>query len=241
VKSFFKKNYLPNNATIVVAGNVKTEEIRSLSEKWFGDIPAGNINGKMLPQEPEQKEPRFLQIESKVPAHSITKAYHMPARFDPGYYPADLLSDILGRGKSSRLHNQLVQVNQIFSSINAYLTGSLDPGLLVIEGKLNPGVEMESAEDEISKIINKLKSELIEDSELEKVVSQAESTMVFSEVEILNRAMNLAFFDLTGDAGNINLELKKIKKVSAADIRESANYILKDENCSTLHYFSKPN
>jgi zinc protease len=241
VKSFFKKNYVPNNATIVVAGNVKTEEIRSLSEKWFGDIPAGNINGKMLPQEPEQKEPRFLQIESKVPAHSITKAYHMPARFDPGYYPADLLSDILGRGKSSRLHNQLVQVNQIFSSINAYLTGSLDPGLLVIEGKLNPGVEMESAEDEISKIINKLKSELIEDSELEKVVSQAESTMVFSEVEILNRAMNLAFFDLTGDAGNINLELKKIKKVSAADIRESANNILKDENCSTLHYLSKPN
>ena len=241
VKNFFRKYYTPNNATLVIAGNIKTDEVKKLSEKWFGEIPAGEINRRLLPREPEQKEPRFLQIEAGVPAHSITRAYHMPARFDPAYYPADLLSDILGRGKSSRLYNQLVQEDKIFSSINSYVTGSLDPGLLVIEGKLNMGVEVELAEKEISKIINKLKSEPIEDKELEKVVSQAESTIVFSEVEILNRAMNLAFFDLSGDAGNVNLELEKIKEVSAVNIRESANNILRDENCSTLHYLSKLN
>jgi len=238
VKDFFFKHYRPNNATMVVAGNVKAEEVRKLCEKWFAEIPRGEENGRNLAVEPPQTSARRLSVESQVPAHYLIKAYHMPGRFSNEYHSVDLLSDVLGRGKSSRLYNKLMRENPVFSSIQSYVTGSIDPGLFIIEGKLNPGFELEFAEEQINKLIKELQIEPVAKSELEKVKAQSESTLTFSEVEILNRAMNLAFFDLTGEPDNVNRELEKIKTVTSESIFEMADSILQEENCSTLYYKS---
>ena len=239
VKDFFFKHYRPNNATMVVAGNVKTEEIRKLCEKWFDEIPRGEENSRNLTEEPPQTSPRRLTVEAQVPAHYLIKAYHMPGRFSNEYHSVDLLSDVLGRGRSSRLYNKLLRENPVFSSIQSYVTGSIDPGLFIIEGKLNPGFDLEFAEEQINKLINELLMEPVAKPELEKVKAQAESTLTFSEVEILNRAMNLAFFDLTGEPDNVNRELDKIKGVTPESIFEMTSNILHEENCSTLYYKSK--
>jgi len=239
VKEFFYKFYAPNNATLVVAGNIKFSDVKILADKWFGPIPKSAENKRDLPVEPKQNEKRFLEMEAEVPADMITKVYHMPGRFDESYYEVDLLNDILGRGKSSRLYNLLVREKQNFSSIHAYTTGSIDPGLFVIEGKLNQGVEIEKGDDSINEIIYNLQNVMVSDKELEKVKTQAESTLVFSEVELLNRAMNLAFFNLTGDPSNINLEIEKIRNVTHESLQNSAKTILDEKNSSTLFYKSK--
>ncbi|WKN42480.1 M16 family metallopeptidase [Tunicatimonas pelagia] len=236
VKSFFYKFYRPNNAVLVVAGQVEAEEVKQLAEKWFGDIPAGEPYHRQLPQEAEQTEPRHLKKAGDVPAHAIYKAFHIPGRTQAGYHAADLLSDILGRSRSSRLFTQLVKENPLFSSINAYVTGSVDPGLLIIHGRLNEGVTLEAADEAITSVIEEVKEKRISGEELRKVKNQAESTLVFSEMELLNRAMSLAFSTLLGDPNLINQESAKIQAVTAEDIQQSAQKILSANNSSTLFY-----
>ena len=236
VQKFFYKFYLPNNAIMVVAGNVSFEQVKELSEKWFGPIPAGKEYVRELPAESRQTEARLEVAEGDVPQDAIYKAFHMPGRTDKRYYTADLLSDVLGRGKSSLLYDELVMEKKIFSEVSGYVTGSLDPGLLVISGKLRPGISHEQAEEEIAVIIDKVKERGISEEELQKVKNQAESSLVFSEVDLLNRAMNLAFGALMGDPDLVNKEGAYIQEVTAADVRAMAREILVPENCSTLHY-----
>ena len=195
VRNFFFKYYLPNNAIMVVAGNVKFDEVKLMTEKWFGPIPAGKPYLRQLPLEPKQTEARLTTVEADVPLNAIYKTFHMPGRSDLRYYTADLLSDVLGRGKSSLLYQRLVRDTQMFGDISAYVTGSVDPGLLVIGGKLKPGFTHQQAEDEIAAIIQQVQAGVSEEA-LQKVKNQAESTLVFSEIELLNRAMNLAFSTL---------------------------------------------
>ncbi len=239
VQRFFYKFYLPNNAIMVVAGDVSFEQVKELSEKWFGPIPAGEDYVRNLPKEPKQAEAQLEVTEGDVPQDAIYKAYHMPGRMDLRYYTADLLSDVLGRGKSSLLYDELVKERKIFSEISAYVTGSLDPGLLVISGKLRTGITHEQAEQEINRIIEEVKRKGISPEELQKVKNQAESSIVFSEVELLNRAMNLAFGALMGDPDLINKEGTYIQEVTAGSVKAMAQEILVPENCSTLHYKAK--
>lgn len=236
VKAFFYKFYRPNNAYLVVAGNVSVEEVKALSEKWFGDIPAGEKYERKLPREEVQKEKRVKTISGKVPLDAIYKVFHMPGRTDQAYYTADLLSDILGRSKSSRLHDRLVKEEKLFNDINAYMTGSADPGLLVISGKLNKGISLEEGDAAIGSIIQEVMNVKIDEEELIKVKNQAESTLIFSEVELLNRAMTLAYAAFLGDADLINKEAEMIQKVTAEDIQNMAQKILVPENSSTLFY-----
>ncbi len=236
VKDFFYKHYVPNNATLVVAGNVSLEQVRELSEKWFGDIPAQQRPSRSLPPEEAQTAKRSLTVEADVPAQAIYKVFHMPGRFSPKYHTADLLSDILGRGKSSRLYQTLVQEKRYFSTLNAYVTGSIDPGLLVISGKLHDGIRPEKGEEEIDMIISEVIESGVTDEELNKVKAQAESTVVFSEVELLNRAMNLAYYSLSGEVENVNRELDSIKAVTKDDIHNAAQEILRVENSSIMYY-----
>ena len=239
VRNFFFKFYLPNNAIMVVAGNVTFEQVKELSEKWFGPIPAGAEYVRDLPVEPPQREERLEVVAGDVPQDAIYKAYHMPGRTDIRYYTADLLSDVLGRGKSSLLYEQLVIEKKVFSEIGAYVSGSLDPGLLVISGKLSLGVSHEQAEQEIGAIIEELKQKGVSEEELQKVKNQAESSLVFSEVELLNRAMNLAFGALMGQPDLVNKEGDLIQAVSAREIQAMAEEILVPTNCSSLHYQAK--
>ena len=239
VKAFFQKFYVPNNASLVIGGDIKKDAAFKLAEKWFGDIPQGTENIRSLSQEPKQREKRTFTIEDDVPVDAYYRAYHMPGRASDKYHTIDLLSDILGRSKSSRLTKALVDQDRIFSEIGAYVTGSFDPGLLVISGKLNEGRSFEEADNGIDAIISKLVSKGVLEREVEKVKNQAISSNAFGEVQLLNRAMNIAYFDLLGNPAMINQEEQKIKAVVGDKIMHEATSILAKENSSTLYYKAK--
>jgi predicted Zn-dependent peptidase len=238
VKAFFNRHYNPSNAIMVVGGDVKLQEVKRLSEKWFGNIPAVEKLPRLLPIEDDQTEERKETVQANVPLDAIYKVFHMPARSEQGYYAADLISDILSRGNSSRLFRNLLKDKKLFSDINAYLTGSLDAGLFVVEGKPLPGVSMDVAEAAIWEELNRISTELVPDAELTKVKNKMESTMVFSEMSLLDKAMNLAYFELLGDANELNSETQKYLDVSSEEIRSQAKHIFRKENSSTLYYLA---
>jgi zinc protease len=235
VKAFFKKFYCPNNAIMVIAGDVDVKEIKKLSEKWFGPIPKGPANKRKLPIEPEQKKARKLSVKRKVPSDTIYKAYHCCGRTDKEYHATDLLSDVLSNGKSSRLFQELLMKRKLFSDINAYISGDIDKGLFTVTGRLIKGVTMDVAEKAINEELKKVQKH-IEESELEKVKNKIEATLIFSEMNVLNKAMNLAYNELLGEADLINTEIDRYRAVTADMIKEQAREIFKEENCSTLYY-----
>jgi zinc protease len=239
VKEFFFRHYVPSNAILVVAGNVKLDQVKKLSEKWFGPIPSPAREARNLSPEPVQTQKRFLEVEADVPADALYKAWHMPGRFHEDYYTADLLSDSISRGQSSRLYQQLVKEKEIFTSVSSFVLGTVDPGLLVMSGRLKEGVTLERAEEEVNTIIAQIVAEGISRDELEKVKNQAESTLAFGEVEVMNRAMNLAFSKLSGDANLVNEEGARINAVTQADVKRVAGNILKESNSSVMYYKAK--
>ncbi|MFN8310759.1 MAG: pitrilysin family protein [Chitinophagales bacterium] len=235
VKSFFKKYYAPNNAILVVAGGVQLEEVKKLAVKWFGPIPAGENFERNYPKEPAQSEARFLELKADVPVPALYKAYKMCARNHPDYYACDLLRDLLSTGDSSRLYQQLVKEKKLFSSISAYLTETIDDGLFVIEGKVSEGISMQDADHAIQQCAEAL-SGTITEKELEKVKNKMEAYLTFGETNVLNRAMNLAYFEMLGNAASINEELPKILGVSLHDLQRVSTTLFRKENCSTIHY-----
>lgn len=239
VKAFFKKFYSPNNAIVAVTGNVKLDEVKALAEKWFGDIPKGEDNQRNLPQEPAQSSPRRLDVHAAVPVDSIYMAFHTVDRLHPDYYVADLLTDVLSRGTSSRLYRRLVKDQNLFSEVNAYVLGSLDHNLLVVEGKPHESVSLEEAETALWQQLALLASEPIAEEELIKVKNKAESTMRFAELSILDKAMNLSFYELLGDADLYNQEVDHYAAVTAADIQRYAADTFRKENSSTLIYHAQ--
>lgn len=239
VKNFFFRFYNPDNAIMVVAGNIKYDQVVTLANKWFGEIQRSTSKERVYAIEPEQKEKRTLKVERDVPFHSIYKTYHCCDRMDKRFYGIDLLTDVLSRGKSSRLYNRLVKEQQLFSEINAYTSGDFDKGLVVVEGKLSAGVNMDAAEKAIDAELQKICAENIEAHELEKVKNKVESTMEFSEIDLGSRALNLAIAELMGDIELVNKEMELYRNVTADDIRKSAAEIFRDENSSVLYYMSK--
>ncbi|SHJ41749.1 Predicted Zn-dependent peptidase [Hymenobacter daecheongensis DSM 21074] len=236
VRAFFDKHYSPANAILVVAGDVTKAEVQRLAEKWFGPIPGGQRYERRLAAEPRQTAPRHLDVTADVPVNALYKVYHMPGRADEAYYAADLLSDILGRGKSSRLYQRLVKERPLLNSISASCTGAFEPGLLVVSARLNADVTMEEADAAIAEVLAELTAAEVAPTELEKVKNQAEVSIVFSEIELLNRAMNLAFNKLLGDANLVNEESAKVQAVTPAAILAAAREVLRPDNCSTLYY-----
>lgn len=238
VKAFFHKHYCPANAILVVAGNVTLEEVKILSEKWFGSIPAGNEYNRNLPQEPVQTEARKIEVRANVPLDALYKCWHIYPRMDERYFIADLITEILSGGTSSRLFQSLVKEKQLFSNIECYHMGTTDNGLLTIEGKLVKGVKMEEAEQELNKILEQMKQEVVMEVELQKVKNKTESMIAFEDMSVMNRANSLAFYELLGDASLINHELEKYYAVTAEDILTECKNIFRDENSNTLYYYS---
>ncbi len=239
VKAFFKKHYTPSNAILVVAGNVNQEQVKEYADKWFGTIPAQPRPLRNLKAEPEQKEYRNMHVTREVPSDAIYMAFHMCSRRDPEYHTMDLISDLLSRGNSARLYNELVKNKKMFSEISAYLMGDLDKGMFVISGKLLDGISFKEAELAVFAELDKLKQELISDKELQKVKNKMESTILFGEMSVPDIAMNLAFFELYEDADDINKEVGKYMAVTPEKIRTQAKLNLKRENCSSLFYESQ--
>lgn len=239
VKAFFKKHYNPQNAIMVVGGDVTVDQVKSLSDKWFGAIPSGEKYVRNLPQEPDQHEERRETLTAKVPLNDVYIAFQSPGRLDQDYYAIDLLSDILARGNSSRLYRSLVKDKQLFSEIHAYMTGSIDKGMFVVEGKPAEGVSIERAEAAIWEQLELIKQTEVQADELTKVKNKTESTLMFSEMSLLDKAMNLAYYELLGDANTLNDEAERYLAITAEQVKAVANYIFRKDNSSTLIYLAE--
>ena len=238
VKDFFFRFYAPNNAILAVTGNISFEDTVALAEKWFGPIPRRDVKQRNLPAEPQQTEERRLTVERNVPVDALHMVFHKCDRLHPDYYVFDMLSDLLSAGRSSRLIQHLVVERQVFGSIDAYISGSIDAGMFYVVGKLAPGITLEEAEAAVWQELEAMKTEDIAEEELEKVKNRYESEQIFSNINYLNVATNLAFFELIGQAEDINHEVEKYRAVTAQRIKEVAQRTFVRENCSVLYYKS---
>lgn len=238
VKAFFFKHYRPVNAILCVAGPVSVEEVKQLAEKWFGPIEAGTPYVRQIASEPIQREPRRQVVKKDVPVSLLMKAYHIADRKNSNYYVADLITEVLAGGQSARLHQRLVKENPMFSSIDCYHTGSVERGLLVVDGKILPGISIEAAEAAVDNELKTLQTTLVDEHEMEKIKNKVESSMAFEDLNLLNRANNLAFYELLGDAAMMNGEFERYRNVSAEDLRSYAETIFHENNSSTLHYLA---
>ena len=239
IKDFFFSHYAPNNAILTIAGNINPGKAYKLAEKWFGPVEKREIAYRDLPQEPMQNKARKLTTEKDVPSSAIYKVWHICPRISHDFYSLDLLTDILAGGESGRLYSSLVREKKLFSDINAYLTGELDPGLLIINGKIMDGIDIYNAEEAVMQTVDELKKESVAEEELEKVKNKFEAAMVFSNTNILNKAMNLSLYELLGDAGALNKEVELYRSVTSRMVIEAAVNYLSPDNCSTLYYISK--
>ncbi len=238
VKDFFFRFYAPNNAVLAVTGNISFEEAVSLTEKWFGSIPRREVPLRQLPKEPVQTGERRQVVERNVPLDSLFMAYHMCDRLNADYYAFDILSDILSNGRSSRLNQHLVQEKQLFSSIDAYISGTIDAGLFHISGKPAAGVSLEEAEAAVREELNELQTALVQEHELEKVKNKFESTQIFGNINYLNVATNLAWFELNGQAEDMEKEVERYRAVTADRLKAVAQTAFRDENGVVLYYKS---
>ncbi|MEL5895073.1 pitrilysin family protein [Bacteroides sp. GD17] len=236
VKDFFFRFYAPNNAVLAVTGNISWEETVRLTEKWFAPVPRRDVPVRQLPQEPVQTEERRLMVERNVPLDSLFMAFHMCGREEEDYYAFDILSDILSNGRSSRLNRKLVQEQKLFASLDAYISGTRDAGLLQFSGKPSAGVSLEQAEAGIRRELEELKQELVGEQELEKVKNKFESTQIFGNINYLNVATNLAWYELTGQAEDIDREVEKYRSVTAEQLHTVAQRTFREENSAVLYY-----
>jgi len=241
VVNFFNTHYCPNNAILSVAGGVKAEAILELVKKWFNDISPYKKPVRKLPVEALQNEKRNETTNADVPLNALYMAFRTPARNSADFYTIDFISDILSGGLSSRLRQALVKQQKLFNHIGAYVTSTIDPGLFFIEGKLNDGIDMEVAENAIWNEIDKLKLDLIEDDEMTKVKHKIEAHIEFNQNKILNRAIDLCYFELLGDVDLINSEVKKYQEVDAPAVKQVANDYLTASGCSVLQYYTNKN
>lgn len=238
VEEFFYRHYAPNNAVLAVTGHISWNETRRLAEKWFGPIPRREVPLRCLPQEPIQTEERRLTVEREVPVDALYMAFHICGRDEADFYIYDALSDILSNGRSSRLTQALLLERKLFSAIDAYVSGSREPGLLHISGRLAAGVTLEQAETAVWEELERLKEMPVDETELEKVKNKFESTQIFGNINYLNVATNLAWFELTGKAEDIDQEVDRYRAVSAEQLQNCARRTFCRCNTNVLYYKS---
>ncbi len=237
---FYQQHYHPGNAILVVAGGVQFKEVAQLAKKWFGPIPSKERQLMPIVQDPVQREKKTLEIQSKVPTDALYKVYKMPARGAAGYMEGDLLSDLLGGGKSSPLEQQLVKKGKIFASIGAYITGSVDPGLLVFSGKMEQGLRAREAEQALDELLSDFFSQEISPTALQKIKNQSESMKIYESIQLLNRAMNLAYYAHLGDPAVYWQEFEQKVSCEAAELSTWAKRLLQEDQASVLYYQSNP-
>ncbi|OFY63441.1 MAG: peptidase M16 [Bacteroidetes bacterium RBG_13_42_15] len=238
IRDFFFSHYAPNNAILTLAGNISADHVTNLARKWFGKIERRNVRPRTLPPEPRQTGGRMLTVERDVPSDALYKVWHTGPRTGNDFYTLDLITDILAGGESGRLYTKLVRQKKLFSEINAYITSDIDPGLIILHGKLMKGVDIQYAEESINRVINDLKEKYPSSPEMEKVKNKFESSNVFTNTSILHKAMNLSFYHLIGNTELINNEVDLYRKTSREMVAEAANKYFIPSSCSTLYYRS---
>ncbi len=238
-QKFFDKYYVPNNAVLCVAGSVNFDEIVNLTEKYFGGIKRGEKNVRALPPEPEQKKPRLLEVEREVPHNRIFISFHIPERIHKDFYTMDLMTDILSGGESSRLYQNLVKEEKIFSSITASVDTLKEVGLVNFKAELLDGIDFKLAEEKIWFEIEKVKNEFVSDKELEKVKIESKTSFEFQKLEIADRALDLCWMEILGDADYLNYEVEKRQNVTKEDIKSACEKYLTKNNSNTIYYAKK--
>lgn len=238
VKDFFFSHYAPNSAIICLAGSISPDKAFSLAEKWFGTIPGRNVKPRNLPAEPDQDRPRRLTVERNVPSDALYKAWHIGPRLCEEFHVMDLLTDLLAGGESGRLYTRLVREKNLFSEINAFLTSDIDPGLMIVTGKLMSGIKMNDAENAVDEVIYDLIENDLPEEEMEKVKNKYESSTVLSNTSILNKALNLSYYELLGNPALVNSEVEKFRSINPEMVKKTGRKYLRPENSSTLCYMS---
>ena len=236
VEAFYRTHYRPSNAVLSISADIEEERMLELAEKWFAPLADRPADAAPIPQEPTQTEARREEVERDVPAPTVTVAYHMGGRTDAGFYTADLVSDLLAGGDSGRLYTHLVKERRLLSSVNAYVTGDVDPGLFVFTGQLLPGVTPEEAEAAFREEIETLQTASAAAREIEKVKNKFEANTLFGELNVMNKAMNLGFYEMLGDLPLVNREVAAYRAVTTDDIIDFSRRTFRPENCSTLIY-----
>lgn len=239
IRRFYESYYMPNNAILSVAGPVEAEEIFEMSNKWFGSIEPKPRPVRLWIPEPIQSKARKIEVERDVPSSAIYKVYHMSERMSPDFYGFDLISDLFSNGKSSRFYVELVKKQRLFNDINAYVSADIEPGTFVISGHLKNGVSYEKAEAAIKEQIQILSETEPELHELEKIKNKLESSLLFSNLKAIDKATNLCYFELMGQAENLSDEMEKYEKTDGKSMQKLVKQYLKEENSSTLYYKGK--
>ncbi len=236
VRTFYRLHYHPSNAVLSLSADIDEERMLDLAEKWFSPLPDGGTVAATIPQEPAQTAPRRLEVERDVPATMLIIAYHMDGRLSPDFYTADLVSDLLSGGDSSRLYRRLVRERRLLSQVNAYITGDIDPGLFIFTGQLLPETTVEEAEAAFMEEIAALQNTEVPLREMEKVKNKFEANTLFGELNVMNKALNLGFYEMLGDLDLINREVSLYRAIDAERIRACCRRIFRPENNSTLVY-----
>ncbi len=239
VWDFYKKHYHPGNAILVVGGNVKRLEVELLAKKWFGPIPSQQQALNSIPRESVQQVKKVKEVNAKVPTDALYKTYKMPEKGAPGYLEADLISDILGFGKSSLLEQRLVKNGKLFASVGAYITGSVDPGLLIFSGKMEQGISAKEAEKALDEVVQDFLIKEISDQSLQKIKNQGEAMKTYENVQLLNRVMNLAYFAHLGDPNLYWQEFDQKSRISSEQVKSWARQLLQENQSSVLYYQSE--
>ena len=236
VERFYRTHYRPSNAVLALSADLEEEQMLDLAEKWFGELKNPDGATRPIPTEPEQTAPRCELVERDVPATTITIAYHMGGRLSPDFCTGDLVSDMLSGGDSSRLYQHLVKEQRLFASVNAYISGDVDPGLFILTGQLLPETTEEAAIAAFHAELEALKTEPAGHYELEKVKNKFEANTLFGELNVMNKAMNLCYYEFLGDLPLINREVSEYRSIDVARIFDFARRTFRPENSSTLIY-----
>jgi zinc protease len=238
IRNFFFSHYAPNNAIIALTGNINYDTAFKLAHKWFGPIERRIVQKRNIPSEPIQNEERKLTVEKDVPSAALYKVWHIGPRKSNDFYALDLITDLLSGGESGRLHTRLVRERKLFSEINAYITSDIDPGLIIVQGKLMKGIDIQHADEAVNEVIDGLINGTDLSYEIEKVKNKFESSTVFANTHILNKAINLSFYELLGDPELINKEVDEYCGVTREMVEEVSGRYFVPSNCSTLYYKS---
>ena len=239
VTAFYRRYYVPSNAILAVSGDIEPERVFELADKWFGHLESVPAPADAFPQEPVQREARREEACRDVPATQVTVALHMGGRRSPEYYCCDVMTDLLAGGTSARLYNELVKRRRLFSAVNSYITGDIDPGLFILTGQLMPGVELREGEEALWNELERLCSEPVGDDELQKVRNKFEANMLYGEMNVMNKALNLAYYALLGELPLVNSELEIYRGVEAGQIMETARRLFRRDRSSTLVIYGK--
>lgn len=236
VRAFYDMHYRPSQAILSISADLPEEEMLDMAERYFADIE--DVGGCIPPvaKEPVQREPRRLEVEREVPATDITIAFHMGDRLSRDFFLGDLASDLLAGGESSRLINRLVKEKGLFSTANAYITGSLDAGLFVIKGRLMPSTTEADAEEALWRELKELQHGNVSDYEMEKVKNKFEANMLMGEINVMNKAMNLGFYAMIGDLELLNTEADIYRSITREELMSFAERVFTPNNSSTLIY-----